>query len=215
MGAYTPPFFNDYIYTMRTKLPFIFLITIATGMAGIFVLFLITQDTNQISEPKIETAIPHPTISAFIPVLRVVDGDTIKISVNNTTDTIRLIGMDSPETVDPKKPVQCFGKEASQKMNELVLGKPVRLAADATQGDKDKYGRLLRFVFLEDGTDVEKVMIQEGYAFEYTYDAYYKYRAEYKIAEEYARNNKLGLWNPLNCTTKDVRGRLETAYPTR
>lgn len=105
-----------------------------------------------------------------------------------------MIGMDTPETVDPRKPVQCFGVEASNKAKALLTGKKVRLEADATQGERDKYSRLLRYAYLEDGAFFNKLMISEGYAHEYTYNTPYKYQAQFKQAETEARNAKRGLW---------------------
>ncbi|MBI4089572.1 MAG: thermonuclease family protein [Candidatus Levybacteria bacterium] len=128
-------------------------------------------------------------------VTKVVDGDTIKVLVNNKEETVRLIGIDTPEVVDPRKTVECFGIEASNKAKEILNGKNVRLESDSTQGNKDKYGRLLRYVFLEDYTNFNKFMILEGYAHEYTYNSNpYKYQLEFKIAERQARENKKGLW---------------------
>ncbi len=128
-------------------------------------------------------------------VVSVVDGDTIKVSINNKTETIRIIGIDTPETVDPRSPVQCYGREASNKMKELISGKPVYLEADPTQDDRDKYKRLLRFVFLPDGTDAGLSMINDGFAHEYTYDKPYKYQTAYVAAQREARDNHRGLWS--------------------
>lgn len=132
-------------------------------------------------------------------VVKVVDGDTISVSISGKTETIRLIGLDTPETVDPRKTVECFGKEASDKAKSLLAGKKVKLTADESQGDKDKYNRLLRYVFLEDGTNVNKLMISEGYGHEYTYNLPYKYQAEFKTAELSAQRNKKGLWADNAC----------------
>ena len=92
------------------------------------------------------------------PVAKVIDGDTISIIKDGKTVTLRLIGLDTPETVDPRKPVQCFGKAASDKAKELLTGKTVRLEfdpsqglpsfAEASEGTVDKYGRTLAYVFL-------------------------------------------------------------------
>lgn len=131
----------------------------------------------------------------FYKVIKVVDGDTIKVEINGKSETVRLIGIDTPEVVDPRKPVQCFGKEASNKAKEILEGKVVRLESDITQGDRDKYQRLLRFVFLEDGTNFNKYMISEGFAHEYTYRSNpYKYQEEFIEAENQARELKKGLW---------------------
>lgn len=128
-------------------------------------------------------------------VVKVIDGDTINVNINGKVETIRLIGIDTPETVDPRKPVQCFAVEASNKAKAVLNGKSVRLEADNTQGERDKYKRLLRYVFLEDGTNFNKMMISQGYAHEYTYQSNpYKYQAEFKQAEREAREQKRGLW---------------------
>lgn len=140
---------------------------------------------------------PTPTIidRKLNKVLKVIDGDTVNVEIEGKNRTIRLIGIDSPETVDPRKPVQCFGKEASNKAKELLTGKKVVMEVDSTQGDKDKYNRLLRYIYLEDGTSVNKYMISEGYAHEYTYQSNpYKYQTEYIEAEQSAREDKKGLW---------------------
>lgn len=132
-------------------------------------------------------------------VTRVIDGDTIEVNLNGQLKTIRLLGLDTPESVDPRQPVECFGKEASNKTKSLVEGKIVRLEADQTQANIDKYGRLLRYVFLFDGTNVNKLLIAEGYAFEYTYETPYKYQADFKAAEKEARELKKGLWADEAC----------------
>jgi len=130
-----------------------------------------------------------------VQVLRVIDGDTIEVSLKNKKETIRLIGIDAPETVDPRKPVQCFGKEASDKASVLLTGKTIILEPDSTQGERDKYGRLLRYVFL-DGLNFNKLMISKGFAHEYTYQNNpYKYMEEFKNAEKKAREGKIGLWS--------------------
>ncbi len=132
-------------------------------------------------------------------VIKVVDGDTIGVEFNDKSGamlkkTVRLIGIDSPETVHPNKPVECFGKEASQKLRAILENRNISLMSDPTQGDRDKYGRLLRYVFLENGTNVNLQMITEGYAYEYTYDEPYKFSNEFKDAQRKAEENKRGLW---------------------
>lgn len=137
-------------------------------------------------------------------VTSVTDGDTIKVNINGTIETLRIIGLDTPETVDPRKPVQCFGQEASNKAKELLTGKMVTLESDSSQGDRDIYGRLLRYVFLPDGTDFGKYMIGHGYAHEYTYNTPYKYQSEYKNVQANAKANNLGLWSPETCNGNTV-----------
>jgi micrococcal nuclease len=167
-----------------------------------------TNSIELISEPTPTIAIsasptqlqPSPTsnpLETMTPaqVVSIVDGDTIKVSLNDKTESIRIIGIDTPETVDPRSPVQCFGREASNKMKELVSGKTVYLEGDPSQDDRDKYKRLLRFVFLSDGNDVGLSMIKDGFAHEYTYDKPYKYQAAYVAAQREARDNHRGLWS--------------------
>lgn len=125
---------------------------------------------------------------------RVVDGDTVKIYINNKLETVRLIGLDTPETVHPNKKVECFGVEASNKAKELLSNKWVVLEKDSSQGERDKYGRLLFYIFLEDGSLFNKWMIENGYGFEYTYNIPYLYQSDFKNAENFARENNLGLW---------------------
>ena len=151
----------------------------------------------------------------FYKVTRVVDGDTIEIAYNNNIKNIdgeiqsdienkkvRLIGINTPETVDPRRPVQCFGKEASAYMKSLVEGEIVQLEYDNTQGKTDKYGRILAYIYMEDGQMVNKKMIAEGYAYEYTYNTPYKYRDSFKAAQVLAEKGGRGLWSADTCNGK-------------
>jgi len=133
-------------------------------------------------------------------VVRVTDGDTVVVDINGVSEKIRLIGIDTPETVDPRKPVQCFGIEASNKAKELLSDREVILEKDESQGNKDKYNRLLRYVKTKEGLFYNLEIIKQGYAHEYTYDIPYKYQKEFKEAEDYARTNKLGLWADDTCS---------------
>lgn len=129
--------------------------------------------------------------------VKVVDGDTIAVLINGKNETIRIIGIDTPEVVDPRKTVECFGKEASETARKYFedSGKKLWLEADATQDDRDKYRRLLRYVFIDGGSvDFGKIMIELGFASEYTYNVPYKYQQAYKQAEKEAREAKKGLW---------------------
>ena len=171
------------------------IILAALTMSGALVMGLIA--------PSALAATPTTTAKATqvkqYKVVKVVDGDTLDVSINGKTEAIRLIGINTPETVDPRKPVECFGKEASNKAKELLAGKTVGLQNDPTQGERDKYGRLLRYVTLADGTSFNKLMISQGYAYEYTYNKPYKYQAEYKQAQKTASANKKGLWADTTC----------------
>ncbi|MEK7480335.1 MAG: thermonuclease family protein [Patescibacteria group bacterium] len=132
-------------------------------------------------------------------VVRVVDGDTLVVEIDGANVTVRLIGLDTPETVDPRKPVQCFGKEASDEAKQGFGVGYVRLETDPSQGTYDKYGRLLAYVYVpasskQEGILINEYMIAKGYGHEYTYNLPYKYQTEFKAAEKEARENKKGLW---------------------
>ena len=122
---------------------------------------------------------------------RVVDGDTIVVEIEGKLEKIRLIGVDTPETVHPSKPVQYFGKEASNFTKKMVEGKKVRLEYDWQK--RDKYGRLLAYVYLEDGTFLNAEIIKQGYGFAYTKYPF-KYLEEFRQYEREARSNSKGLW---------------------
>ena len=122
---------------------------------------------------------------------RVIDGDTIVVNINGKKEKVRLIGVDTPETKHPQKPVQRFGKEAYLFTKKMVEGKEVRLEYDWQK--RDKYGRLLAYVFLTDGTFLNAEIIKQGYGFAYTKYPF-KYLDEFRRYEREARENKRGLW---------------------
>ncbi len=155
------------------------------------------------------STVPQATSTLFTQqaysVVKVIDGDTVDVSIDGKVERLRLIGIDTPETVDPRKPVQCFGVEASNKAKTTLTGKKVYLESDNTQGERDKYDRLLGYVFLEDGTNFNLLMIKEGYAYEYTYDLPYKYQSEFKSAQKSAELEKKGLWASGVCEEKTTQ----------
>ena len=112
-------------------------------------------------------------------VVKVVDGDTISVNIGGVNTSVRMIGIDTPETVDPRKPVQCFGQEASNKAKATLSNQMVYLELDPSQGKYDKYDRLLAYVFLANGTNFNELMIKDGYAYEYTYSTPYKYQSAF------------------------------------
>ncbi len=144
--------------------------------------------SNQTASPVVT-----PTVTSSYLVNNVIDGDTVDVSKDGKTDRIRLIGIDTPET-DPRNTVECFGKEATARATQLMKGKTVTLESDPSQDNVDKYGRLLRYVFLADGTNVNYLMVKEGFAQEYTYNLPYKYQSSFRSAQAEAKSLKLGLW---------------------
>ena len=120
------------------------------------------------------------------PVVSVVDGDTIKVRMSGRVESVRLIGIDAPETNAPGRPVQCFGPEASAKAKELLAGKAVRLEYDDSQDRRDRYDRLLAYAWVGDVL-FNEWMIRQGYAREFTYNVPYRYQQMFQAAEAEAR----------------------------
>ena len=132
------------------------------------------------------------------PVVSVVDGDTIKVRMSGRVESVRLIGIDAPETNAPGRPVQCFGPEASAKAKELLAGKAVRLEFDASQGRRDRYDRLLAYAWVGDML-FNEWMVRQGYAREFTYNEPYRYQQIFQAAEAEARAAGRGLWAANTC----------------
>lgn len=156
-------------------------------------------DGIESGEEYIDEETPAPADAPLYKVLRVVDGDTIVIEVEGKSESIRMIGVDTPELNDSRTGVQCFAKEAAEKTKTLVTGKSIFLERDDSQGERDKYKRLLGYVFLENGAFVNKALIAGGFAHEYTYDGAYKYQKQFKAAQVEAKEGEVGLWAPDAC----------------
>ena len=126
----------------------------------------------------------------------VYDGDTIKIG----GESIRLIGVDTPENEWKEKGVkaQCYGKEATDFMKKMVLGKRVRLESDDKTSKQDKYGRTLAYVYV-DGKLVNAEIIKQGYGVAYTYFPFTKLE-EFKHYHDKARESKRGMWDACDVT---------------
>mgnify|MGYP000029325109 CR=1 FL=1 len=167
------------------------------------VLALVTDDLSEFVQMAKPERLPtiSPTIVAspsatitpahsgtVATVVSVVDGDTIKIEGG---EIVRYIGMNTPETVAPGRPVECYGKEASAKNKELMQGKVVELERDIS--NRDKFGRLLRYVWL-DGELINEKLVREGFAQVSTYPPDVKYEARLLEAQRQARSEEKGLW---------------------
>lgn len=178
---------------------FALLLVIAIAVIPIIITNLSTVDLKSITNTSTTGNVIGASTELYN-VQKVVDGDTIDIDYKGSIKTIRLIGINTPETVDPRKPVECFGKEASNKAKELITGKKVRIESDPDNDALDKYGRMLDFIWLEDGTFINDKMVRDGYAYEYTYNnQYYKYQKQFREAQAEAKQNNRGLWNASTC----------------
>lgn len=174
------------------------ILTFLIFITGLALLFL---GLNQTSNITTSSPSPSPTAQNIqgeatpsgVLVTEVIDGDTIKIEGNIT---VRYLGVDTPETKDPRRPVGCFGKEASAKNKELVEDKKVFLEKDVSESDK--YNRLLRLVYLplENGQMlfVNDYLIREGYGKVLTIPPDVKFSEQFLEAQRAAREFRRGLW---------------------
>lgn len=163
-----------------TKITKVVLIVFIGGM----VFKPIAAESSAVNIPKISYA------EKYVIVTRVIDGDTIEIT---NGEKVRYIGVNAPESVHPKKSVQCFGKEAAVYNRKLVEGKVVRLVRDISK--TDKYGRLLRYVYLRDGTFVNLALVKNGYAYATTFPPDVAHSHLFVEAARQARAQSVGLWD--------------------
>jgi micrococcal nuclease len=136
-------------------------------------------------------AVPADAIAAKVE--RVVDGDTFMAAIAGRNERIRLIGVDTPETVDPDRPVQPYGKEASNFAKHMLNGRTVRLVGDVEA--RDRYGRLLAYVWLPDGTFWNALLAAEGYAQLITIPPDVTYAGLFRRLVDEARSANRGLWS--------------------
>lgn len=127
-------------------------------------------------------------------VIKVVDGDTLEVELDTGRERVRLLGIDTPETVHPTKPVECFGPEASSRMKELAPpGTELKLERDAEL--RDRFGRLLAYAYLPDGTFINRSMVADGFATTLFIDPNRAHRQDLSAAEADARSQGRGLWS--------------------
>lgn len=182
----------------------------ATVSLALLVLSLIIYFTN-FTQPDTQVG---QTITNNQPVLyqvtEFVDGDTIAINMNGHSEKVRFIGVDTPETHKPNTPVQCYGPEASAFTKKSIGINKVRLVSDSQTTDRDRYDRLLRYVYLADGTNLNNKIIAGGYGFYYPYFPFTKYE-EFKSAQSKAMEAKKGIWSNCKPTPTDGGGWLSNS----
>jgi micrococcal nuclease len=180
-------------------------ITLSSALTALLAILLAsTQPGHQFIDATVKTG-PATIIDSqpgLWHVAHVVDGDTIDVNMGTQKETVRLLGIDTPETHDPRKPVQCFGEAASAHTRQLLDGKNVRLEPDPADSDRDKYGRLLRYVYLPDGTLINAALIRDGYAFAYTVFPLTKLD-DFRALQTQAREANRGLW--AGCSVDDSK----------
>jgi len=148
----------------------------------------------------------------YYEVVEVNDGDTITVKSNGREERVRFIGIDTPEKNHPEKPVQCFAEAASRRLEVLINNQSVALQADPQNSNRDRYDRLLRYVYLPDGRMLNQIMVAEGYAFAYL--AFPHSRLDqFEQLENTAREKKLGLWSACQIEIEDGYIGTEAASP--
>jgi micrococcal nuclease len=126
-------------------------------------------------------------------VVRVVDGDTIRVEMGGRTERVRYIGVDTPESVKPGSPVECFGKKAARFNARLLAGRRVRLVRDVEE--RDRYGRLLAYVYrADDGLFVNARLVRDGYATPLTIPPNVRFAERFRRQAAEARRAGRGLW---------------------
>jgi len=186
--------------TKKRSILILGILFVGTIFLLLFLLDTISKNDARVSFPKWKTLFFSSQKSSLEEkgrVRRVVDGDTIEME---NGEKVRYIGINTPESVDPRSAIECFGKEASAYNKNLVEGKELRLVKDVS--DRDTYGRLLRFVYLADGTFVNELLVREGYAFVSSYPPDISKQDTFHQAEATAKNEKRGLWNETTCNGK-------------
>lgn len=164
----------------------------------VFVGFLLARSLVS-DEPK-ECAPKYPakdfTGKTAYSVVRIIDGDTLVVSINNKDITVRLIGVDTPETVHPQKQVEAYGKEASAFLSNLLKGEEVYVEYEKNSPELDKYNRLLAYLYrVPDGLFVNLEIVRQGYGHAYTQYPF-KHMELFRAYEKRARAKEKGLWGP-------------------
>ncbi|MFA6963098.1 MAG: thermonuclease family protein [Patescibacteria group bacterium] len=137
-------------------------------------------------------------------VTSIIDGDTVKINFDGKTESVRLIGIDSEELSSTDQKQKCFANLAKSEADKMLKGKKIKLESDPVSGERDKYNRLLGYIFVDE-TNFNQYMVENGFAHEYTYsNQNYKYRAEFKSAESRAKSTSKGLWSSNICVASAV-----------
>jgi endonuclease YncB( thermonuclease family) len=154
----------------------------------------------------------EPTQQSY-EIINIIDGDTLRISYNGESTPVRLIATEAPELSHPSEPVQCYAQEAKDYLQHLLAEKQVLLESEPLDTDRDQYDRLLRYIFLEDGTNVNESLIKNGYALENTYVSGYKYQQLFREAQQYAEQNKLGRWSETTCDGNVYTGTYKDPKP--
>jgi micrococcal nuclease len=181
---------------------FVLIASIASAILVIaFVVDLLGTSGITFQLPIIDTTTNTSTAKEYVKVTRVIDGDTITVDMNGNKENVRLIGINTPE-LNPSNGKTCYGEEAAKRTRSLVEGDLISLEYDDSQPLRDVYNRLLAYVYLEDGEMLNRKLLAEGYAYEYTYLVPYKYQEEFRELVDFAKRSGRGLWGENACSNQ-------------
>ncbi|HUF53659.1 MAG TPA: thermonuclease family protein [Dehalococcoidia bacterium] len=158
------------------------------------------NETAPPATPAPPPPLPPDTTPALV--VSVVDGDTINVLIDGQEYAVRYIGIDTPESGDPRRAEECFGQEASARNEELVGGRTVGLEKDVSE--TDQFGRLLRYVWLDTSEMVNATLVRDGYAESISYPPDLRHQELLDQLETTARANGHGLWGPECAETPTV-----------
>jgi micrococcal nuclease len=169
------------------------------GCGGISTLATATATVAAAGATAAQGLTPKGQIVTGVPVIRVVDGDTLHVSLRGQEVTVRLIGLNSPESVKPDSPIECYGPESSDYAKEALTGQTVTLEFDSSQGRTDQYGRTLAYVWLElpgGGRSLFNLLaVRSGNARERQYGRVpYAWKSAFRSAQQHAQGADAGLW---------------------
>jgi micrococcal nuclease len=177
------------------------LVLIVVSIFGYFSLDVPQVFVEDLVESQLESldsksVVDNPIVPEWYQVLSVIDGDTFRVDVDGQSQTVRVLGIDTPETEFSPAGEECYGSEASEQAQLLLAGTEVQLEFDSAQPKTDAYDRLLAYVQMSDGGDFGQQMVADGFAREYTYrNNTYSKQTAYKSAENTARAGRVGVWS--------------------
>ena len=178
---------------MNKHLPKLLILLAVIAVAGLISYEKVDQTDSQVESGVLGDV---ESVTYAGEVYFVVDGDTAMVKIDGENKSVRILGIDTPETEHAPAGAECYGAEASGRARELLDKQNVTLTTDATQDTYDDYGRLLAYVTLPDGTDFGEAMITSGHAREYTFKGReYLKQTTYREAELIAKENQIGLWD--------------------
>jgi micrococcal nuclease len=177
------------------------------GLSAVLVwliIYVVLPKTNLNSDKLIVTK----ASPGYYLVTKVYDGDTISVNMDGREEKIRMIGVDTPETHKPNSPVECYGQQASDFTKQQLSEQEVKLEPDPLNQNRDRYQRLLRYVYTKDGRLFNAELVKQGYGFAYLSFPFSK-AEEFRILQSEAKANNLGIWAG-ECTVTDENGRNKT-----